>query len=206
MLSLPVLAVLAVFGLRRWFGAYLGETQAAAAALGAFGAWAPLVYIGLYTLRPLALIPATLFALVAGFLWGPGPALVYTLVGAVSSAALAFGLARLLGRRWVEQRLRGRMRDLDRLAYEQSFRVTLSLRLVLGLPFDIVSYAAGLSGTRPGPFLLATLIGVTPGAASVVLLGGSLGQVSPWAAVGGGALLLALAAAPWLLRPRPPTR
>ena len=56
----------------------------------------------------------------------------------------------------------------------------LSLRLIPAVPFSVINYAAGASAVRVLPYTLATLLGLLPGTAAVVILGDALtGNVSP---------------------------
>jgi uncharacterized membrane protein YdjX (TVP38/TMEM64 family) len=48
------------------------------------------------------------------------------------------------------------------------------------VPFSVANYAAGASAVRLAPYALATLVGLLPGTAAVVILGDALtGNVSP---------------------------
>jgi uncharacterized membrane protein YdjX (TVP38/TMEM64 family) len=56
----------------------------------------------------------------------------------------------------------------------------LSLRLIPAVPFSVLNYAAGASAVRVMPYLLATVAGLVPGTAAVVILGDAMtGNVSP---------------------------
>ena len=56
----------------------------------------------------------------------------------------------------------------------------MSLRLIPVVPFSVINYAVGASAVRLLPYTLATLVGVLPGTAAVVILGDALtGDVSP---------------------------
>ena len=59
-------------------------------------------------------------------------------------------------------------------------RRSCPLRLIPAVPFSVLNYAAGASSVRPLPYTLATLVGVVPGTAAVVILGDAMtGNVSP---------------------------
>jgi uncharacterized membrane protein YdjX (TVP38/TMEM64 family) len=48
------------------------------------------------------------------------------------------------------------------------------------VPFSVLNYAAGASSVRVLPYLVATLVGLLPGTAAVVILGDALtGNISP---------------------------
>ena len=52
--------------------------------------------------------------------------------------------------------------------------------MIPAVPFSVLNYAAGASAVRLMPYLLATLVGLLPGTAAVVMLGDALtGNVSP---------------------------
>ena len=56
----------------------------------------------------------------------------------------------------------------------------MSLRLIPAVPFAPLNYAVGASAVRVVPYTLATITGVLPGTAAVVILGDALtGHVSP---------------------------
>jgi uncharacterized membrane protein YdjX (TVP38/TMEM64 family) len=54
------------------------------------------------------------------------------------------------------------------------------MRLIPAVPFSVMNYAAGASAVRVLPYTLASLVGLIPGTAAVVILGDALtGNVSP---------------------------
>ena len=56
----------------------------------------------------------------------------------------------------------------------------MSLRLIPVVPFAPLNYAVGASAVRVLPYTLATVAGLLPGTAAVVILGDALtGDVSP---------------------------
>ncbi len=50
----------------------------------------PLIYILLYTIRPLILFPSTILTLAGGFVFGPVMGVVYTIIASNISSTLAF--------------------------------------------------------------------------------------------------------------------
>ena len=50
----------------------------------------------------------------------------------------------------------------------------MSLRLIPAVPFSVINYAAGASAVRAAAYTLATLVGLLPGTAAVVILGDAL--------------------------------
>ena len=138
--------------------------------------YGPLVYIILYTLRPLIFFPASILSLLGGFLFGP-IGIIYTIIGGNASAMVGYGIGRYFGEGMLEnqddtgviQRYAQRMRD-------NSFETVLLMRLVF-LPYDLVNYAAGFLRIDWKAFLAATAIGSLPATISIVLLGASFGTL-----------------------------
>ncbi|PTX64724.1 putative membrane protein YdjX (TVP38/TMEM64 family) [Melghirimyces profundicolus] len=142
-----------------------------------FGVWAPLFYIFLYAVRPLFFFPAVVLTLSGGLTFGPWWGTLYDLIGASLGAGLAFGLSRTLGRETVQRWLGKRLKLLDERAERYGFRTVLLLRLIPLIPFDVISYSAGLSRIRFRDYGPATTLGMIPGAFAYNYLGHSLHQV-----------------------------
>jgi uncharacterized membrane protein YdjX (TVP38/TMEM64 family) len=63
---------------------------------------------------------------------------------------------------------------------ERGWPAVVSMRMIPAVPFSVLNYAAGASAVRVLPYTLATLVGLLPGTAAVVILGDALtGNVSP---------------------------
>lgn len=151
--------------------------------------YGPLIYVGLYALRPLLFFSATVLTLVGGFLFGPLWGIVYTVIAANTSAMIAYGIGRFFGQNLLSegessgliQRYASRMR-------RNSFETVLIMRFIF-LPYDLVNYLSGFLRIDWKAFLLATALGSIPGTISFVLFGasfdgdfsGGLPSVDPWA-------------------------
>jgi uncharacterized membrane protein YdjX (TVP38/TMEM64 family) len=137
--------------------------------------WGPVIYIGLYTVRPLFLFSAALLTLAGGAFFGPVWGTIYTLLGSNLGASLAYLLGRLLGYDIVPEvsSEKGLGRHLKGMR-EKSFETVFLLRLMF-VPYDLVNYAAGFLRIRFAPFLMATALGSLPGTLSFVLFGASSG-------------------------------
>ena len=142
--------------------------------------WGVFAYLLVYLVRPIVLFPASVLTVVGGILFGPVVGVLVVVVAANASAMVAYGVGRLLGRppggiespgddASLRHRWASRMRA-------NSFETVLIMRLVF-IPYDLVSYLAGVLRLRWLPFLLATALGSLPGTVSFVLLGASLDQV-----------------------------
>jgi uncharacterized membrane protein YdjX (TVP38/TMEM64 family) len=144
------------------------------------GPWFPLAFLLAHVVVTVVPVPRTAFTLAAGLLFGPVLGVVIAVAASAASAVLALLLVRAAG--WQLNRLvRHRAVDtVDERLRNRGWRAVLSLRLIPVVPFAALNYAAGASAVRLTPYTLATLAGLLPGTAAVVILGDALaGQVSP---------------------------
>ena len=144
------------------------------------GPWFPLAFLVAHIIVTVVPVPRTAFTLAAGLLFGQVFGVLIAVLASTGSAVLALLLVRAAG--WQLNRLvRHRAIDtVDERLRERGWPAILSLRLIPLVPFSAINYAAGASRVRLLPFTLATLAGVVPGTAAVVILGDALaGHPSP---------------------------
>lgn len=122
-----------------------------------------ILYWSMYLIKPLFLIiPTNMLVLVGGGLFGPIKGFIFTMIGFAISGTIAFYLARLLGRDFVEGILKKRFSKLENMMQESGFKYLFILRLPPIIPYDPLSYACGLTNISYKDFILASLIGVMP--------------------------------------------
>ncbi len=144
------------------------------------GPWFPLAFLAAHIVTTVFPFPRTAFTLAAGLLFGPLVGLVIAVVASTLSALLALLLVRAAG--WQLNRLvrHPRVESLDDRLRQRGWPSVVSMRLIPAVPFSVLNYAAGASAVRALPYTLATLAGLLPGTAAVVILGDALtGNVSP---------------------------
>ncbi|BBZ39136.1 TVP38/TMEM64 family protein [Mycobacterium conspicuum] len=144
------------------------------------GPWFPLAFLLAHIVVTVVPVPRTAFTLASGLLFGPVLGVVIAVAASAASAVLAVVLVRAAGwqlNRLVRHRAVG---TVDERLRDRGWRAVLSLRLIPVVPFSALNYAAGASAVRLVPYTLATLAGLLPGTAAVVILGDALaGHVSP---------------------------
>lgn len=150
-----------------------------------FGPWAPLIYVAVYTVRPLLLFPTLLLNLSAGVLFGPLWGVVFLLCGGFGCASFCYLLGRFGGGSWLLRNFGGSWGDrlTAYLVGEGSFRKMLWLRTVPIFPYDPVSIIAGSVRL---PFKIyggATVLGMLPGAVAYNFLADSFGTTRFYAAL-----------------------
>ncbi len=133
--------------------------------------WGPLIYIAAYAVRPLTFFPGTALTILSGIFFGFWTGTILTIIAANISAALAYGVGRFFGKGLkLEDSFIGNWITALR---ENTFTAMLTMRLIF-LPFDGVSYVAGILKTKFIPFVLATFLGTLLGIATFVAIGASL--------------------------------
>jgi uncharacterized membrane protein YdjX (TVP38/TMEM64 family) len=158
------------------------DPQAAAAWLEAAGDrwWAPLLFIGLYTLFNTLLIPGTILTLTAGLIWGWLYGGLWVLAASTIGSFVPYLIARA-GSPAVERLIRKRAGGLYEKLRSEGFITLLLMRLIPIVPYNLLNYAAGLAGIPARVYLLATFLGTIPAIFIFTWLAGSIrhGLISP---------------------------
>ena len=138
------------------------------AGTGLFGALGFAVVYALLSLLPL---PAAVFTLAAGAVFGLARGLPIVLLGATLGAVAAFYLGRVLGRDAVQHFTGARLQTLDSYLARRGFWAVLAARLVPIVPFTALNYLSGLTAVRASSYLVATMVGILPGTTAYVAVG-----------------------------------
>ncbi|MBX3028377.1 TVP38/TMEM64 family protein [bacterium] len=165
-----------------------------------WGAFAPLAYITIVSMRPFIFFPSGLLFIVAGLAFGPWLGTLYAVVGGVIAAIVTFVLARSLGRDFVQARLPARLRRLQDT--ELGAGLIFLLMLVPIVPMSAVNYGAGLSRVSLAHYTLAVVGGLTPRAFAYCYFGDSLFAVGSPQFIAALAILAVMVIVPALLRRR----
>jgi uncharacterized membrane protein YdjX (TVP38/TMEM64 family) len=124
---------------------------------------ATLVYVAVYIVGTVLLVPGTLLSFTGALLFGPYLGTLWTWIGATTGATLSFLLSRALGRESVNQLLGGKLQALEDRLRDNAFTGLLILRLIPIFPFTGLNLGCGLTSIRLRDFVLATAIGILPG-------------------------------------------
>ncbi|GAA3245651.1 MULTISPECIES: TVP38/TMEM64 family protein [Streptomyces] len=153
--------------------------------------WAGLGFVIVFAIGTLAFFPKPMLNIAAGVFFGIPAGLMLAVAGTTLGAILAFALGRGLGREALQPFLKGRVLGaLDRRLTEQGFRSVFLLRVLPGVPFPAVNFAAAFSGVRLRSFAAATALGVVPGTAAYVVAGASASSpTSPAFLISVGAMI-----------------
>lgn len=167
-----------------------------------FGPWAPVIYIIMFTLVPLTLFPDGVLAVAGGMVFGVWLGSLYTILGAICGGTLSFFIARYFGRGLVEKLIKHKAQWFDDGVEKKGFLLIFILRLVPLIPYDVISYGAGLSKIKFKDFLMATAIGIIPGVLVYANLGDKSGSASSIQFVIACLILLALFGVSFVVKKR----
>jgi uncharacterized membrane protein YdjX (TVP38/TMEM64 family) len=144
------------------------------------GPWFPLAFLAAHIVVTVFPFPRTAFTLAAGLLFGPVLGVPLAVVASTVSAVIALLLVRAVGLQLSRLVRHPRVDSLDARLRDRGWPTVMSMRMIPAVPFSVLNYAAGASAVRVLPYTLATLAGLLPGTAAVVILGDALtGNVSP---------------------------
>lgn len=171
----------------------------------ALSPFAALWLIAVYLIRPFLLLPVTFLTVFSGFLFGAGLGIAYALVATLVSSVVVYGLARFVSGHSRKPAPAG---SLARRLQQHGFETVLTTRLIF-VPGDLINYLSGALRVPLGAFVLATLIGGTPGLVMGVFAGTSIhGDFTfqgltirwPFLAASLGLLVFSLLMSAWLKR------
>lgn len=141
------------------------------------GPLGPLVYLIVYTLRPLAFFPAGVLTILGGSLWGAVWGMFFAVLGSNMSASLAYLFGRAFGQGMLPSTDQGGTASIVRRyatrLWQNAFPTILLMRLIY-IPYDIVNYLAGFLRVPYRPFIFASILGAFPGTLSFALAGAAL--------------------------------
>ena len=145
----------------------------ALAGLESLGAWGPGIFVLLYIVAAVLLVPGSALTLGAGALFGVGLGSVLVSAGATLGATAAFLVGRYLARDWVAKKIEGNaaFAALDRAVAADGWKIVGLTRLSPAFPFTLLNYAFGLTRVSLRDYVLASWIGMMPGTVMYVYLG-----------------------------------
>jgi len=142
------------------------------------GIWAPLIYVLLYVIGTLLILPSTPLNLSGGALFGLGWGTFWTTLAALLAAVVSFAFTRTIGRDFVASKFAGKWEAIDAEVKQGGLFYMFAIRLLPIIPYGIVNFAAGLTSIRFKDYFLGTTIGTIPGILPFVMMGSGLHALS----------------------------
>jgi len=137
------------------------------------GPWGPMLFIGIYIVSAVLLIPGSVLTLGAGAVFGLLKGIALVSLASTLAATLAFLIGRHLARDLVARKIEGKKKfaAIDRAVAAEGWKIVLLTRLSPVFPYTLLNYAFGLTRVKLGHYILASWIGMLPGTAMYVYLG-----------------------------------
>lgn len=137
------------------------------------GIWAPIIFMAVYVVATVLILPSTALNLTGGAIFGPWLGILWTSIGAIIAAIVSFAFTRTVGREVVAKRLAGRWQAMDVEVSRGGIFYMFAIRLVPIMPYGLVNFAAGLTSVSFKDYVLGTTLGTVPSVLPFVLLGSS---------------------------------
>ncbi len=167
--------------------------------LTTLGPWGVLVFLLIYLIAVVALVPGDLLTMTAGAIFGAVWGIVVASIGATAGAGLAFLISRYCARNAVVHWLGGneKFQKMDRLTAEHGAIIVALTRLIPFFPFNLLNYGFGLTRVDFWTYLFWSWLCMLPGTILYVVGADALTRALvqrqvPWALIGVGALTLLL--------------
>ena len=133
--------------------------------------YALLIAVAAFAVLAFAGVPQIVLIAAATVAFGPWLGSLYSWVGTLVSAAIGFGLGRLVGARAMSRFGGKPLKSFIAMIGRNGFLASLIIRLVPSAPFAVLNMAAGVTPMRFSAFAAGTAVGVAPKIALIVLAG-----------------------------------
>ncbi len=144
--------------------------------LGATGA---IVFMAIYILATILLIPGSLLTLGGGAIFGVVLGSIYVFSAAAIGATLAFWVGRYLTRDWVFKQIAAhpKFQAIDDAIGHEGFKIVILTRLSPIFPFNLLNYTLGVTQVSLKDYLLG-FVGMLPGTVTYVYIGSLAGSLA----------------------------
>jgi uncharacterized membrane protein YdjX (TVP38/TMEM64 family) len=142
------------------------------------GVWSHALFVLVYVVATILLVPGSALGLGAGALFGVVRGSILVSLASTLGATCAFLLGRYLARDWVAQKIAGKpsFKAIDQAVASEGWKIVLLTRLSPVFPFTLLNYAFGLTRVSLREYVLASWLGMMPGTVMFAYLG-SLARV-----------------------------
>ncbi len=130
--------------------------------------WGPLLVIAIFVIGGLLMAPVTWMIVGTSLIFGPVRGFVYSLAGALLSAAAAYLVGRLFWQKTVHRLAGSKLSRLRKWLAPKSVPAIAIIRNIPIAPYTVVNLLAGSMRIDFGGFILGTAIGMLPGMAALV--------------------------------------
>jgi uncharacterized membrane protein YdjX (TVP38/TMEM64 family) len=167
------LALAVVVGVTLWGTGALDDPRAMVRWVRDAGAWGVIVYLAAFSLLQPFGLSGHVFTLSAGIVWGPAAGFALALLGGLGAASVGFLFARYVAFDWVQARIPERLRRYEAWLVDRGL-VGMVLFRTLTFTAPAGQLLVGTLRVPYGTMILGTAVGLLPGLAIDVFLGGAV--------------------------------
>lgn len=141
--------------------------------LEGLGYWGAIIFILLYVLTTILLIPGVILTLGAGFIFGVVTGTILVSIASTLAATVAFLIGRYFARIWVVEQIESqpKFKAIDEAVAKDGWKIVGLTRLSPIFPFIFLNYAFGVTQVSLKDYILASWIGMIPGTVMYVYFG-----------------------------------
>ena len=145
-----------------------------------------LIFILVYMLSAVFLIPASILTLGAGVIFDVFQGSILVSIASMLGAILAFLIGRYFARKWVAQQIEKypKFQAVDEAVAKEGWKIVGLTRLSPVFPFVVLNYAFGITQVSLKDYITASWIGMLPGTIMYVYLGSLIGNIATLGAGG----------------------
>jgi len=125
---------------------------------------AAVLFLLVYVLAAVLLVPGSILTLAAGYLFGLPLGVALTSLGSMLGAAAAFLVGRSFAHDWVAHRVAAspKFSALAAALHHDGFAIVLLARLSPLIPYNLLNYVLSITGARFRDYALASWLGMLP--------------------------------------------
>jgi uncharacterized membrane protein YdjX (TVP38/TMEM64 family) len=148
--------------------------------IDAQGAVGLVVFLFVYILACVLLLPGSILTLGAGAIYGVAAGAILVSISSTLGATAAFLVGRYVARGWVSRRTAGNKTfvAIDRAVAREGWKIVGLTRLSPAFPFALLNYGYGLTRVSLRDYVLASWIGMLPGTVMYVYMGSLAGDLA----------------------------
>ena len=138
------------------------------------------VFILIYILACVFLVPGAILTLGAGAIYGVLKGSILVSLASTMGATAAFLVGRYLARAWVQRRIEShpKFNAIDQAVGQEGWKIVGLTRLSPVFPFNLLNYFYGLTRVSLKDYVLASWIGMMPGTIMYVYIGSLAGSLA----------------------------
>lgn len=143
--------------------------------INSFGIWGPLVFIGMFVVAAMFMLPGAPFGIVAGIVFGPIFGTIYVSIAATVGSALAFLAGRYVLRDYAEKLVAKTpsLKKIDDGVQKNGWRMLMITRIVPLFPYNVQNYVYGLTKINFLSYTFFSWLFMLPGTIAYVFIAGA---------------------------------